>query len=105
MLFADTMCDVYGQALAEAARNGHLGIVKALLKEGTDVDAHEDEMSLTPLMCAAANGHAACVRVLLEAGADVEYCINGSTALELAKEEGRKECVRLLLEAGAEEYP
>ena len=99
LLFVVTMDDPYGLALVKAAGNGHLEIVKALLKAGTYVDAHE-YMSFTPLMCAAENGHAACVQALLEAGAEVEAEIDGYTALELAEEGGHDECVRLLSEAG-----
>ncbi|KAK9215755.1 hypothetical protein WN944_007761 [Citrus x changshan-huyou] len=57
-----------GEQLCEAARNGDIDKVKALIGSGADV-SYFDSDGLTPLMHAAKLGHANLVKTLLEAGA------------------------------------
>lgn len=80
-----------------AAANGHLGIVKSLLKHKPWLDWRCCD-SLTPLGTAAANGHRQIVEVLLAAGADPAVAsAGGKTPLEAARAKGHTE-IALLLE-------
>ncbi len=80
-----------------AAANGHLGIVRSLLRRKPWLDWHCCD-SLTPLGTAAANGHQQIVEVLLEAGADPAVAsAGGKTPLEAARAKGHTE-IALLLE-------
>ena len=54
------------QALAEAARNGDLPALQALVHIGMGLDAAVDEHGQTSLCFAAQAGHAECVRTLLQ---------------------------------------
>ena len=54
-----------------AARSGNVDAVRALLDDGADVNASEDERGTTALMQAADQGHADVVDVLIEHGANV----------------------------------
>lgn len=71
-------------ALHEAALNGHLDIVKLLIKNGADVNMQSFEMFKdTPLIDASANGHLDVVKYLLSHGADPTICnAKGLTAFE-----------------------
>ena len=51
-------------ALVVAAENGHLGVVRRLVRAGANLEA-TDEMGITALMGAAANGKHDCVEELL----------------------------------------
>jgi hypothetical protein len=55
----------------DAARDGDLDKVKALLKENPRLVASRNSAGLTPLHLAASEGHADIVDLLLESGADV----------------------------------
>ena len=57
-------------ALNEAAFNGHLEIVKVLLKSVVDINARPRN-DMTALDCAVENLHSAIVQLLLANGADV----------------------------------
>jgi protein DGCR14 len=56
--------------LALAAREGHVGVIAALLKAKADPNLPND-LGATPLMLAAASGDVDSVKALLAAGADV----------------------------------
>lgn len=60
--------EFYEQPISSAARNGHLDIVRALLKYGVDPD-YPNPAGHTPLCLAAQGGHLELVRFLLVNGA------------------------------------
>ena len=59
-------------ALHEAARHGHVNVVRVLLARGADPNAREAGDNTTPLHWAAARGDLETVRSLLDAGVDVQ---------------------------------
>jgi ankyrin repeat protein len=59
--------------LFEAARYGHLDLVRVLTKNGANVDAKNDEDSV-PLFEAIASKSLEVVQELLHAGADIDPC-------------------------------
>jgi ankyrin repeat protein len=95
-----------GQALIEAARNGDLSQVKALLDKGAYVKAHD--FRWTALMEASGSGHLDVVKLLIDKGADVNDVVDqcggkrGGTALMAAVWTGHARVVQFLLEKGAE---
>ncbi|KAG8183242.1 hypothetical protein JTE90_014415 [Oedothorax gibbosus] len=97
--------------LVEAAANGDLETVVALLQSGVSVDAEEHNRALfyasknymTPLQMGCANGHAECVEVLIAHNADVNAKDRFDvTALHVAAEKGNTSCLKALLNANAE---
>jgi len=89
------------QALMESALTGKLDAVKALVEEGTAVDATDPEKR-TSMMWAAFNGHTQVVGFLLDKGAKVDAKdASGRTALMYASSGPFSETVELLLEKGA----
>ena len=89
--------------LCQAAKQGDITTVKALLSKGVDVNA-KDKDGATALMCAAKEGQTETIEALLAKGADVNAkSEDGVTALILAAMKGYTEIVRLLKQAGAKE--
>ena len=89
--------------LADAAKAGDIAAVKAMLKNGGDVNAaHGDGM--TALHWAASNGDAALTQMLLSAGANLRATtrLGGITALHLASQGGHAHVVAALIAAGAD---
>ncbi len=85
-----------------AAQDGDLPTVQALLAQGADVNAVNENGS-TALHFAADKGRTEVVRFLLDRGANVNAkSQSGSTPLLLAAQAGSLEVVRLLLDRGAE---
>src|SRR5688572_18985921 len=88
--------------LADAAMRGDTARVRALLKQGADVNAAQGD-GMTALHWAAARGDAAQVSMLVYAGARLEASTrNGNyTPLHLAARAGRAAAVKALVKAGA----
>ena len=88
--------------VADAAMRGDTARVRALLKQGADVNAAQGD-GMTALHWAASRGDAAEVAMLVYAGARVEASTrNGNyTPLHLAARGGRAAAVKALLKAGA----
>ncbi len=92
--------------LMNAARNGHIGIVRFLLDQPglNTLNATDSENRSTALMYAAREGHLEIVQALCARGAVINVKNKrGETALSLAAAEGHLEVVRSLLAQGA--YP
>ena len=89
--------------LHDAAREGRVSEVVALLAGGADVDAENSGAGWTVLHYAAANAHADVVRVLVSAGADVDKTNRyGCTPLWTAARHEDAAVLKMLLAAGAD---
>ncbi len=95
-------------ALLRAAGEGRVDDVRALLDQGVDVNARNEE-GWTPLIAAALGGHTEVVGLLLEHGADPQATSMRTpdgdaalTALIVAARYGHTEVVNALLAGGAE---
>ena len=92
-------------ALTLACKNGHSGIVSALLAADAAVDGVTTEMlGMTPLMVAAKQGHVGCVEVLLDNGVAINAGTPSDptlTALVLAYRCGHGALAIKLLQVGA----
>jgi ankyrin repeat protein len=83
--------------LHSAVAGSHLEIAKALLAQGADPNAVQQD-GFTPLQGAAQNGQEEMVRLLLEHGAEpAAVSVNGRTALDFAKESSNPKVVELLM--------
>ncbi len=90
--------------LCEAARNGALSQVKALVKQGANVNTHGAKRGdrMTPLMGAAEGDYVKTMTYLLAKGALINAKDGqGNTALHTAVDEGSAKAVKLLLKHGA----
>lgn len=89
--------------VADAAMGGDLEAVRALLKQGADVNAAQGD-GMTALHWAAMNNQSELAKVLLYAGANVRAAtrINAYTPLFLASQHGHADVIELLLRAGAD---
>jgi ankyrin repeat protein len=89
--------------VADAAKAGDAAAVKALLKQGADVNAAQGD-GMTALHWAATNGDVAMTQMLLSAGANVRATtrLGGITALHLASQGGQAQVAAALIAAGAE---
>jgi hypothetical protein len=91
--------------LMRAAQEGHVSVVKLLLKHGADGD-RRNKFGLTPLMFAAQSGHVDVCRYLIEHDADYlffAYRTNlNSTALSLACKRGHVDVVKELVSLGCD---
>jgi ankyrin repeat protein len=90
-------------ALADAAERGDAAAVRALLKQGADVNSSQGD-GMTALHWAAMNGDAPLTTALLRAGANAKATtrINGYTPLMLAARQGQGAAVEALLAGGAD---
>ena len=91
-----------GSPVADAARRGDREAVRALLKQGADVNAAQGD-GLTALHHAALRGDAALVEMLVYAGANVGAMtrIGQYTPLHVAAQAGSAPAVQALLKAGS----
>ncbi|MET4105188.1 ankyrin repeat domain-containing protein [Hymenobacter sp. UYP22] len=79
-----------------AAENGHLEVVKTLLKHKAQIDK-TDSFSMTPLMAAAAKGNLEIVQALLTSGANPKAKDkDGKDVLANAKEGGNADVIKLI---------
>jgi uncharacterized protein len=111
---ANCNCEAYSDGgpdyttLMEAAHQGDLRTVQALLAGGAKID-HQSSTGLTPVMCAVQKAwgsrKAGClviIKVLLAIGADPNrHAKEGMTALMMAAASGCPEAVEILLAHGA----
>ena len=92
----------YTTELMNAAKDGNLQAVQAVVQRGADVGERSNK-GKRALMFAASEGHLDVARWLVEQGADVNAADNyGTTALIVAATAGHHEIVKLLLEHGAD---
>lgn len=92
-------------AIIKASENGHISVVRFLLKNGANPDdADETSAGQTPMIHAVFNGHTKIIKLLLDAGANIEKKNNipGEGPLITAAQEGQIKVVKLLLELGAD---
>ena len=92
--------------LHEAVRQGHIELVRELLRRGAPPGARLADQAggWEPLFLAAQQGNAELVVILLAGGAGVDSltAYSGSTAVMVAAETGRADIVRALIAAGAD---
>ena len=86
--------------LVNAAREGDIEAVRALVNAGIDINEAEEYSGVTALMGATGAGHEEIVRLLIGAGADVNarssgFMSEGNTALMSAADAGHEEIVRV----------
>ncbi len=88
------------EGLIYSAEIGTDSALRALLKNGVDVDSKEhNKRARTALMLAAKKGHPNAIKVLLSFGANIHLRSErriGLTALEYAKIYRRRECIKVL---------
>ncbi|HXG90513.1 MAG TPA: ankyrin repeat domain-containing protein [Vicinamibacterales bacterium] len=90
-------------SVADAAMAKDPAAVRALLKQGSDVNASQGD-GMTALHWAASHGDLELAQMLIYAGANLRAStrINGYTPLFLASREGNAPIVEMLLKAGAD---
>lgn len=90
-------------ALLRAMNKGHVLIIKALLKQGANIEAKDTIVGMTPLMSAAWNGDTTIMQILLANGANInEQDRGGNTALMDAVIGGHMAATQILLAKGAD---
>ena len=93
---------VFGGEIHDAAREGNLGKVQALLRDHPDLVFSKDNKGSTPLHVAAMTGHKDVVELLLASKARVNARANvGDSPLHLAAFHGHKDVAELLLASKA----
>ena len=98
----DSETDKKYSPLTIAARNGHLTIVKTLLKAGIGIESRDGE-NRTALYAAAANNKLEVVEYLCLSKAEINsYGRNGWTPLTVATVEGHNEIIKALLKYDAD---
>ena len=94
-----------GAPLSFAASNGHIGAISVLLDAGADAN-QTGGRAFSPLHFAALAGHAEAVDALLDVGADpnAEGDFSPTTPLHWAAQMGHVRAIVALLRAGADAY-
>ncbi|KAL5248762.1 hypothetical protein ACHWQZ_G017821 [Mnemiopsis leidyi] len=83
--------------LTYAAKEGHVSVVRLLLKHGADPE-QTNSYGWTPLMQASVNGHVRCVKCLLEFGADALHKnLFKQTSLVLAAARGHNDILQSII--------
>lgn len=83
-------------ALMIASRNGRLGVVRALIDEGANLDT-QNINGKTALMIAIFHNHSEIALTLIDKGANLDAQDDvGDTALTIAERNGRSEVVQTL---------
>ena len=91
--------------LIQAAREGRVDLIPALVKQGADPNERAGVNGWTPLMHAIHKNQKGSVIALLDAGADINgRSQDGSTALMMAAGYGYTDIVNLLLDRGADAH-
>ncbi len=100
---AARLAEASGAPVAEAAMKGDKAAVRALLKDGADVNTAQGD-GMTALHWAARIGDRELAEMLLYAGANVKATtrLGGYTPLLMAAEQGRSGVIAALLAAGAD---
>jgi hypothetical protein len=84
-------------ALEWAAGSGQTETVRLLLDRGADINAKDEQFSMTALMSAARKGHIEVVKLLLARGADIKLKeVNGKTAAIVAAEADFHDIAKLI---------
>ncbi|MEE6495014.1 hypothetical protein FKM82_001929 [Ascaphus truei] len=87
-----------------AAANGHVPVIKYLIRKGVKLDA-QDKQRRTALHRAAENGHSDAVMILLQAGANLYTLDNDSlTPLHLAAQNNHHNVLKVLLQEEQRSY-
>ena len=93
---------IYSTDLTDAAKNGDLELVNALILSGANVD-ERDADGVTALHVAACNDHLDIINALIVAGANInEQDDYGSTPLHYATYNGYMTIAQALIDAGAD---
>ncbi|KAL3451657.1 ankyrin repeat-containing domain protein [Aspergillus insuetus] len=88
-----------GTALLQAAKGGHIEIVRFLIEKSSPLDIHDNET----LVAAAAGGHTEVLKIFMDEGADVDARdTDGYFLLWIASSHGHLDTVELLIEYGAD---
>lgn len=93
--------------LSQAAKYGHMGVVRVLLEHKVDINQinPDDDKDATALHNAAENGHDDVVRLLLAHGADLNVTdFWQDKPLHKAAEKNHMKTVQILLNKGAKTY-
>lgn len=97
-----TLSLIFGDALVEAAINGHEKVFDCFLRHNVDFNIC-NRMLIPPLFAAVEKEHIAIVRFLLEHKADINKTDeHGNSVLHIAAKAGNKSVVEMLLQYGAE---
>ncbi|KAK7909238.1 heterokaryon incompatibility protein-domain-containing protein [Apiospora marii] len=92
-------------ALLDATKNGHIGVVQALLENGADCNNRNSRDDDTAILIASKTQQADILQLLLDNGADCEVRdMEDKTPIFVASEMGSVDIVQLLLDYGADYY-